>query len=77
MINWICYSHKKFKASIKSWISFEKDSWIKFNQKAWLNPYIVMNAKLRQIARNNFEEDFFELMNNVVFWKNYRKFEKT
>ena len=58
-------------------ISFEKDSWIKFNQKAWLNPYIVMNAKLRQIARNNFEEDFFELMNNVVFWKNYRKFEKT
>ena len=36
-----------------------------------------MNAKLRQIARNNFEEDFFELMNNVVFWKNYRKFEKT
>ena len=50
---------------------------MKFNQKAWLNPYIGMNAKLRQIAKNNFEEDFFELMNNVVFWKNYRKFEKT
>ena len=36
-----------------------------------------MNAKLRQIAKNNFEEGFFELMNNVFFWKNYRKFEKT
>ena len=21
--NWICYTHKKFKASIKSWINFE------------------------------------------------------
>ena len=27
---------------------------IKFNQKAWLKPYVDMNTKLRQTAKNNF-----------------------
>ena len=46
---------------------------IKFNQKAWAKPYIAMNTKLRQIAKNNFKKDFLKLMNNVVFGKFMKK----
>ena len=33
---------------------------IKFNQTTWLKPYIDMNTKLRQKAKNNFRERFFQ-----------------
>ena len=40
---------------------------VQFNEKSWLIPYIEMNTKLRTEAKNNFEKDFFKLMN--VFGK--------
>eukprot|EP00760_Papus_ankaliazontas_P009483 PhM_4_TR14086/c5_g1_i4/m.107049 len=69
--NYIChYRYIKFALSI----GFTQDCFnvkevIKFKQSKWLKNYIDMNTALRTKAGNDFEKDYFKLMNNIIYGK--------
>ena len=50
--------------------------YVSFDHSRWLEKYIMFNTEMRTKAKNDFEKDFFKLMNNSYFGKTMENVKK-
>ena len=62
--------HKTLQQCLKYGMKLTKiHCGIKYRQSVFLKKYIASKTESRKVAKNEFEKDFFKLMNNSVFGK--------
>ena len=65
-----CVRYRSLKYLVNLGVEIKKvHTIVSFKQKKWLKPYIDFNTEMRKQAKNDFEKDFFKLMNSSVFGK--------
>lgn len=47
-----------------------------FSQSDWLSKYILKNNRMREVATNDFDKDFYKLLNNSVYGKTMENIDK-
>ena len=62
-------SESRFESRFESQFEFKITEAISFKQSNWLQTYIGFNTEMRKKATNDFEINFFKLMNNAMCGK--------